>query len=308
MWHGILIINKERGMTSHQVVAQIRRIFQQGEAGHTGTLDPEATGVLVVGLGQATRSFSFLDEGCKVYRAEIILGQSTDTQDATGRIIQEKPGIQVMLDGLQKAMEGLTGTSNQIPPMFSAVKVHGQKLYDLARKGITVDRAPRVIDVRKWEILNLRGTYGFKESVHVEITCSKGTYIRTLIDDLGITLGTGAHMGSLVRLRSGKFILDHALTLSEVEKNMRTGTLGSKLVTLRDALDHLPSLQPSPEDVLKALHGGKISFQKYPYEAPPGSFAKLLDHSLEVVAVVRLSLDDTGTYLYWQPVKVFNYT
>lgn len=307
MWHGILIINKERGMTSHQVVAGLRRILKQSEAGHTGTLDPEATGVLVVGLGQATRSFSFLDEGCKVYRAEIILGQSTDTQDATGQVIQEKPDTRVTLGALQKAIAGLTGITNQIPPMFSAVKIHGQKLYDLARKGITIDRTPRVIDVAKWEVLNPQNTYGFRESVFVEITCSKGTYIRTLIDDLGTSLGTGAHMGSLVRLCSGKFTLDHALTISEIEKHLQAGTLNSQLITLGEALDHLLSLQPSPEDVSKALHGGKISFQKFPCQSPPGSLAKLLDNSLQVVAVVQLMPDSTGTYLYWQPIKVFNY-
>ncbi|HBF36277.1 MAG TPA: tRNA pseudouridine(55) synthase TruB [Firmicutes bacterium] len=307
MRHGILIINKERGMTSHQVVAILRRILKQSEVGHTGTLDPEATGVLVVGLGQATRSFSFLNEKSKVYRGEIILGQSTDTQDATGQILQEQPKTILSLEDLQKGMMGLTGKLNQIPPMYSAVKVHGQKLYDLARKGLTIDRQPRGIEVQKWEILNSKETYGFKESVFVEITCSKGTYIRTLIHDLGTGLGTGAHMGSLKRLRSGKFSLDHSLKIAEVEEHLAAGTLESHLISVRGALDHLFTLQPSMDDVSKVLHGGKLSFQKYPSESTIDSLAKVLDQSLEVIAVVQLKQDNTGSYLYWQPVKVFHY-
>ncbi len=301
------MVHKERGMTSHQVVAVLRRMLKQSEAGHTGTLDPEATGVLVVGLGQATRSFSFLNEECKVYRGEIILGQSTDTQDATGQVIQERPDTRVKMETLRKAMDGLTGTINQIPPMFSAVKVHGQKLYDLARKGVTVDRTPRVINVTQWEVLNPRESYGFKDSVMVEITCSKGTYIRTLIHDLGTRLGTGAHMGELIRLRSGQFHLDQSLKISEIENQLTMGTLHSQMITLGKALDHLPSMQPSAEDVMKILHGGKISFQKYPCDSPPGSYAKFLDNLLQVIAVAQLTLDNTGTYLYWQPVKVFHY-
>lgn len=307
MWHGILVVHKERGMTSHQVVAVLRRMLKQSEAGHTGTLDPEATGVLVVGLGQATRSFSFLNEDCKVYRGEIVLGQSTDTQDATGQVIQEHPDTRVKMENLRKAMDGLTGTINQLPPMFSAVKVHGQKLYDLARKGVTVDRTPRAIKVTQWEVLNPRESYGFKDSVMVEITCSKGTYIRTLIHDLGTCLGTGAHMGELIRLRSGQFHLDQSLKISEIENHLKMGTLHSRLIPLGEALDHLPSMQPSAEDVIKVLHGGKISFQKYPCDSPPGSYAKFLDNLLQVIAVAQLTLDNTGTYLYWQPVKVFHY-
>jgi tRNA pseudouridine55 synthase len=303
MWHGILVINKERGLTSHQVVAILRRILKQTEAGHTGTLDPEATGVLVVGLGQATRSFSFLEESSKVYRGEIVLGQSTDTQDATGQVIQEQPNTSVSLKELQKAIHELTGTISQIPPMFSAVKVQGKKLYDLARQGLEIDRVPRLMHITKWELLNPKEKYGFRESVFVEITCSKGTYIRTLFHDLGTKLGTGAHMGSLIRLKSGKFCLQDSLTLAQVQEHLNNGNLDQQFIPLSKALDHLLSLKLAYDDVSKTLHGGKISYQKYDIQAEPGTLVKVLDPLLQVIAVARL--EDTGEYLYWQPIKVF---
>lgn len=267
MWHGILIINKERGLTSHQVVANLRRILKQAEAGHTGTLNPEATGVLVVGLGQATRSFPFLDEGKKIYQAEIILGQSTDTQDATGKIIQEQPDAAVNLEYLQKGIQDLTGEITQIPPMFSAVKVHGQKLYDLARQGLEIDRIPRQINIFDWQLLNPRENYGFKESVFVEITCSRGTYIRTLIHDLGANLGIGAHMGKLVRVKSGNFCLSDSLTVAQVQEYQNSGTLDQHLIPMCTVLEHLVSLKLADDDLKKAIHGGKISFQKYYHQA-----------------------------------------
>ena len=156
MWHGILTINKERGLTSHQVIAKLRRILSQTEIGHTGTLDPEAEGVLVVGLGQATRSFSFLDESIKVYRAEIILGQQTDTQDASGKIIAEHPETDLRIEVIQKTIAEFIGNIRQKPPMYSAVKLHGKKLYELARQGVTVERNERPITVYSWTIEDLK--------------------------------------------------------------------------------------------------------------------------------------------------------
>jgi tRNA pseudouridine55 synthase len=305
MQHGIIIINKGRGLTSHQVVANLRRMLKQTAIGHTGTLDPEATGVLVVGLGEATRSFSFLEESIKIYDAEVILGSSTDTQDATGKIIQEQPDTFVCLADLQTAISELTGTISQMPPMFSAVKVHGRKLYDLARQGLEVERNPRVINISSWKLLNSKSVYGFRDSLLVRITCSKGTYIRTLIHDLGCKLGVGAHMGSLVRIQSGNFNLDDALTLDRVQELLDNRTLAQYLIPLYKALDHLDTLQPSDEDLKKVLHGGKLSFQKYGCEVPPGTLVKVLNPALQVIAVLKLT--DAGEYLYWQPVKVFNY-
>jgi tRNA pseudouridine55 synthase len=305
MLHGILILNKERGMTSHQVVAALRRIIHQAAIGHTGTLDPEATGVLVVGLGQATRSFPHLEETVKVYQAEIIFGRSTDTQDATGRIIAEFPATNISLDSLRSAILTLTGASEQIPPMFSAVKVGGTKLYDLARKGMVVERTARPIVVHYWKILTPQSNYGFLGRAMVEIACSKGTYIRTLIHDLGEALGCGAHMGGLVRLRSGAFCLEEALTLDEINERFAQGRLGEAIVSLNSALSHLPPLWLDEEDIKKVRNGGKLSFEKYQLPAAPGAQARVLDKSTTVLAIAELI--DAGTHYFWQPVKVFHY-
>lgn len=305
MWHGILVINKERGLTSHHVIAKLRRILSQKEIGHTGTLDPEATGVLVMGLGQATRSLSFLNDDRKRYRAEIILGQVTDTQDASGAIIAEKSDFSIKASELETVLHKLMGEIEQIPPMYSAVKVGGQKLYELARQGITIDRDARTIKVLNWQVLNPQATYGYRSSIECEITCSKGTYIRTLIHDLGSLLGCGAHMGNLIRLQSGDFQLEDAHTLDEITDYYVRGRLNDILISLNTALHHLFPIWIADEDLPKILNGGKISFEKYSGDLSPGVFGKVLDRFSNLIAVVQLT--DAGAYLFWQPVKVFKY-
>lgn len=306
MWHGIIIVNKERGLTSHQVIAKLRRILRQTEIGHTGTLDPEAEGVLVVGLGQATRSFSFLDESVKTYRAEVILGQRTETQDASGRIITEHLKTNVSLEILTQAIKELTGDIRQIPPMYSAVKINGQKLYDLARQGVTVERNARPITVYSWVIEGPKSNYGFKESFVSVISCSKGTYIRTLIDDLGERLGCGAHMGSLLRLQSGIFQLEQGITLDQISDLVKEGRLNERIISITDALKHLPSIYLEQEDLIKVNNGGKLSFYKYDKIVSTKGLAKALETgSDQTIAILKLM--DNGSYQFWQPVKVFRY-
>lgn len=306
MWHGILIVNKERGLTSHQVIAKLRRILRQTEVGHTGTLDPEAEGVLVVGLGQATRSFSFLDESVKTYRAEVILGQRTETQDASGRIITEQYETNVSLEILKQAIKELTGDIRQIPPMYSAVKINGQKLYDLARQGVMVERSARPITVYSWIIEGPKSNYGFKESFVSLISCSKGTYIRTLIDDLGERLGCGAHMGSLLRLQSGIFQLEKGVTLDQLSDLIKEGRLNERIISITEALKHLPSIYLEQEDLLKVNNGGKLSFYKYEKNVPTNGLVKALETgSDKTIAILKLM--DNGSYQFWQPVKVFRY-
>ena len=306
MWHGIIVINKERGLTSHQVIAKLRRILNQKEIGHTGTLDPDAEGVLVVGLGQATRSFSFLDESTKVYRAEIILGQQTDTQDSSGKVIATHPGTELTTAVIQKTITNFIGDIWQKPPMYSAVKLHGQKLYDLARQGITVERNDRPITVYSWTIESPKDKYGFREGFISEITCSKGTYIRTLINDLGNELGCGAHMGDLIRIQSGDFQLDAAVTLERVSKCVSNGCFEDLLIPISEVLSHLPSIYPEDSDLQKVKNGGKLSFNKYHEVAIVGSLAKAVEESANTTVAI-LSLNDNGSYLFWQPIKVFRY-
>lgn len=305
MWHGLLIIHKERGVTSHQVVARLRQLLRQTAIGHSGTLDPEATGVLVVGLGEGTRSFQFLNETEKVYQAEVIFGQATDTQDATGIVLWEKPEMRLTPAMIEEAVRELTGTIEQIPPMYSAVKIQGRKLYELARAGMDVERQARKITVFEWNNQYSQPFYEFGQRLTATIRCSKGTYIRTLIHDLGTKLGCGAHMGSLVRLSSGNFTVDQALTLTEVEKYLKEGKLSQKIIPLAEALSHLKTILPEAEDRKKVCNGGKLSFYRYPAPLEPGAPAKVVGEDNRLMAIVRL--EDNGNYRFWQPVKVFRY-
>lgn len=306
MWHGILIINKERGLTSHQVIVKLRRILKQTEIGHTGTLDPEAEGVLVVGLGQATRSFSFLDEAIKVYRAEIILGQRTDTQDASGKVIAEHHETNLAIETIDRAVMELTGDIRQIPPMYSAVKINGQKLYELARRGEQVERKARPVTVYNWTIEEPKPNYGFRESFVSVITCSKGTYIRTLIDDLGEKLGCGGHMGRLLRLESGIFRLDQGVTLEQVSEMAEAGSLNRRIISITEALNHLSSIYLEPADLTKVINGGKISFYKYNKSVSTEALVKALETGTDKTVAI-LKLMDNESNRYWQPVKVFRY-
>jgi len=302
---GFLVIAKEPGLTSHQVVARLRRILNQKKIGHFGTLDPNAAGVLVVGLGEATRSFQFLEEDRKLYRAEFILGQSTATQDASGKVLTEDRFFCLTLPTLQGALAELTGSIGQLPPMYSAVKVTGRKLYEFARQGLEIERQPRMITVFDWRILNPEPEYSFGSRVYSEIACSRGTYVRTLIHDLGVKLGCGAYMGELVRLKSGKFSLEEALSLNSVAELFSRGKLAEKIIPINEALSHLPSFRLEDDDGLKIRNGGKLSFSKYRLPVQLNFPVKAVDEADEVTAIVELREKEGRRY--WQPVKVFHY-
>lgn len=211
---GILNIYKEAGYTSHDVVAKLRGILKQKKIGHTGTLDPEATGVLPVCIGKATKVCEFLSDRDKTYQTVCRLGVVTDTQDMTGNILEEHSLGDMTEKKIREVVSSFLGESFQIPPMYSALKVDGRKLYEFAREGKTIKRNPRKILISNLEILQVdleEGTF------MMEVTCSKGTYIRTLCDDIGQKLGVGAAMESLVRIRVGEFFVENALTLAKVE-------------------------------------------------------------------------------------------
>jgi tRNA pseudouridine55 synthase len=215
--HGILIIDKERGLTSHDVVARVRRITGERKVGHTGTLDPAATGVLPVCLGAATKVIEYLQDTTKTYAAEVVLGVETDTDDLEGRIVAERPVPALTADELDRALEPFRGAISQVPPMYAAIKVGGRKLYDLARAGETVERAPRAVTISTLALLDWAPPVA-----RLLVDCSKGTYIRALARDLGRALGCGAYLHRLVRLRTGPFFLDQALTLAELEADFGT--------------------------------------------------------------------------------------
>ncbi len=213
---GIINVYKEAGFTSHDVVAKLRGILHQKKIGHTGTLDPQATGVLPVCLGSATKVCELLTDKDKSYRAVVRLGIQTDTLDMTGTILNEEENINVTDEEIKKVVSSYFGESMQVPPMYSALKVNGRKLCDLARKGVEIERVPRKIyisDINAYDI-NIE-----EKTFTLDVTCSKGTYVRSLCEDIGKKLGTYACMQSLVRTRSGIFEIKDAVTLAQIEEN-----------------------------------------------------------------------------------------
>jgi tRNA pseudouridine55 synthase len=214
---GILIVNKPAGITSHDVVDIIRRKFNMKRVGHAGTLDPMATGVLVMLLGKATKLSNTFTNHDKEYVAKVFFGKKTDSQDASGKVIEEKDVDNPGIEAIKKALDSFKGDIEQIPPMVSAIKHKGKKLYELARLGQTVVREPRKIKISDIEILDFK----FPE-LTFRVKCSKGTYVRTLCEDIGKSLGAPSHMSGLVRTRSGDFLLEDSKNLDEVhEKDIK---------------------------------------------------------------------------------------
>ena len=236
MIHGIINVYKEKGFTSHDVVAKLRGIVGQKKIGHTGTLDPEAEGVLPVVLGKATKLVDLLTEKQKTYEALLHLGLETDTQDMTGTVLEEKP-VEVTEEEVRTVIRSFLGEQQQIPPMYSALKVDGKKLYELAREGKTVERKPRAVQFYEIEIKKIELPY-----VRFSVTCSKGTYIRTLCHDIGQKLGCGGCMEELLRTRSGNFVWEDSMTLAQVEEAVRNGTIGDRVISIGQALKDYPEI------------------------------------------------------------------
>jgi tRNA pseudouridine55 synthase len=209
--HGILLLDKPIGLTSNQALQQAKRLLKARKAGHTGSLDPLATGLLPLCFGEATKVSRFLLDADKRYRAVFRLGQSTATGDAEGEVLETRP-VTASLGEIEQAIQQFTGTIEQVPPMYSAIKVDGQPLYKLARAGITTEREPRTVTIYEYNVLGLEG-----DRLAVDIRCSKGTYIRSLAQDLGELLGCGAHVAELRRTEMGGFRVEEAITLADFE-------------------------------------------------------------------------------------------
>jgi len=250
---GLIVVNKPQGMTSHTVVSRMRRILNMKRVGHTGTLDPMATGVLPVLFGVATKLSDMLIGDDKAYRASFQLGLQTDTQDITGTVISRLP-LSISFEEVSAAVSAFKGRQQQVPPMYSAVKVKGRKLYELAREGRTAARAPRTIMVYRCELISMTPD-GLCEA---EFEVSKGTYIRTLVDDIGKRLGCGATLTSLCRTKSGQFDLSMAFDLDELERLAREGDLDRAVIDMNGILKHLPCANLSAEQVRKIKNGVRI--------------------------------------------------
>lgn len=255
---GILPLNKSRGMTSHDAVFKCRKIFKTRKVGHSGTLDPNVDGVLPICIGKATKTVNYLMESGKIYKGEIILGFSTETEDLDGKVVEEvavkEPFSQEQIDS---AMQKLTGEITQIPPMYSAVKVNGRRLYEYARAGETVERPKRKITVESF-VQTKPSVYDDEkkqQTIYFEVACGKGTYVRTLAFDLGKILGIPAVMSDLTRLKSGDFTLDQAVTLEQLE-NASEEELKNYLYPLEHAFSQYSKYELDEKQWQKVQNGG----------------------------------------------------
>ena len=237
MIHGVLNVFKEKGYTSHDVVAKLRGITRQKKIGHTGTLDPDAEGVLPVCFGKATRLCDMLTDKSKVYETVLLLGIETDTQDITGTVLRQAETDHLTDEEVRNCIQGYVGEYDQIPPMYSALKVNGKKLCDLAREGKTVERKSRRVHIFEIEILQMELPW-----VKMRVHCSKGTYIRTLCSDIGTSLGTGGCMESLLRTRVASFEVKDSLRLAEIEAKMQAGTLMDSIIPIDQMLPEYAKL------------------------------------------------------------------
>ena len=302
--HGVLVIDKPPGLTSHDVVAQVRHILHERRVGHTGTLDPFATGVLVVLVGRATRLAQFLSGLEKEYEAVIRLGYATDTGDPTGQRISAESGTITTSgpwdkDHIVAAMESLRGEIDQVPPMYSAKKQGGRKLYELARKGQEVHREPVRIRIYKFEALqpsgellkdNLDGTFDFG----VRVSCSAGTYVRTLAEDFGKRLNTGAHLVELRRTRVGDLAVDRAQTLTQLKEAFAEESLGTILYRPDDVLARLPSLDLNDDEVRRVRNGLDIQVERDEWN--DGERIRMRDQNLNLIAVGVCSGDKKSVH------------
>jgi tRNA pseudouridine55 synthase len=254
---GVLIIKKETGWTSHDVVAKVRQLLGGVKVGHAGTLDPAATGVLPVLIGRGTRIAEYLVEWDKEYRAVLRLGESTDTQDATGTVLASQTTDSVTSESIREVVGRFHGSMEQVPPMYSAVKVKGVPLYKSARAGKTIARDARSIVIHTLEVEAIQ-----ERDVTLRIVCSKGTYVRTLCADIGEALGVGGHMLTLERRRVGPLTIDHALTIDDVVTRHALGRLGNDLLSLDRALDHLGIAVVNEQTADHVRHGAPVPAAK----------------------------------------------
>lgn len=293
---GVLVIDKPVGVTSHDVVASVRHILHERRIGHTGTLDPFATGVLVVLLGKATRLARFLTGVDKEYEAIIRLGYATDTGDRTGHPIPEEVNAENRVrlgkwdeQEIAAALEGLRGEIDQVPPMYSAKKVGGKKLYELARRGEHIERQPIRVCVYEFEAIksagqlikdNLDGTFDFQ----TRVLCSSGTYVRTLAEDFGKHLHIGAHLAELRRTHVGDFGLEQAITLDQLKVHFAEESLGAVLLPPTAALSKLPLVHLNAEDARRASHGREVRVKAEAGWAH-GENVRMCDAHEELIAV-----------------------
>jgi tRNA pseudouridine55 synthase len=299
--NGFIIVDKPAGMTSHDVVNAVRRMTGVQKVGHTGTLDPFATGVLPIAIGEGTKAIPFLDETRKVYRAVLRLGEVTDTQDLTGDLIESRDWRGVTPETINAVAAFFTGRIKQIPPMFSALKHKGVPLYKLARRGVEITREPREIEVFSLLVERLD-----LPEVYLTVSCSRGTYVRTLAHDMGASLGCGAHLVRLQRTVSGTFNLSMAMSLNQLVVLTAAGKVDTVIITPYDSLAHLQDIQVSDSGKAKVACGvnpEESDITTKPVAPPSRGERVRISQGKRLLAVAEMV---TGNGWDFRLVRVFN--
>ncbi len=275
--NGIIILDKPVGKTSHDMVYAMRKLTGVKKVGHTGTLDPMAAGVLPMCIGNATKAADMLTLSDKEYIAELVLGMTTDTQDADGEVLTECE-VNCGEDEIRDAVTGFAGEIEQIPPMYSAIKRNGKKLYELARKGIEVERKSRKVTINSIKILEING-----ERVTIDVSCSKGTYIRTLCEDIGIRLHTGAYMNTLRRVKTGPFTIDESHTLKELREMKDNGCLEDVIIPVDRMFMEYPEIILNRKQVKSVTNGVRMT-----YNGKEGQSYRVYDENKRFLCISKI--------------------
>ncbi len=295
---GILNINKATGMTSHDVVARVRKLLKQRRVGHAGTLDPAASGVLPICVGQGTRVAEYLSESGKAYQAEITFGLVTDTYDAEGTIVRTADASSLTRTQIEAELPSFLGAQMQLPPRYSAIKIQGQAAYKRVRAGEEVTLQPRAIEIYALQIVAWHPSSSPRLTLAVE--CSKGTYIRSLAYDLGERLGYGAHLSALIRTRSGPFTLANSITLEQLANAFALGNIAEYLLSADSVVQQYPALYLDAAAAERVLHGNPLRPDASSTQ-PHTELARIYDSSGRFLAIAAWDAEQS----VWQPKKVF---
>lgn len=297
---GILLLHKPKGLTSHDCVFKIRKLLREKKVGHTGTLDPDVTGVLPICIGRATKLVEYITNDVKTYEGEVTIGFSTTTEDASGEVVERTTVDRcITKQEIEAVLQSLTGKIEQTPPMYSAVKINGKKLYEYARQGIEIERPSRTIQIHEFSLLDPQEQYeGETISFRFRVVCSKGTYVRTLAVMIGEKLGYPAHMSGLIRTASGSFQLESCRTFEELETLVEAGEIEEAMITIDEALSTFPKFVVDQQEAISVKNGG---------------FLKLPSSMLESERVVIYNEEGRALAIYvkhgtksglWKPEKV----
>lgn len=300
---GLLLVDKPAGMTSTEVVRKVKPRVKPSKVGHSGTLDPAATGLLVILIGSGTRTLDYLDERQKEYLLTIRFGEETDTCDREGEIVDTGDPSNITLEAIEKAVEGFIGLQDQVPPVYSAIKKNGTPLYKLARQGVEVEVQPRKVEIFSLDILEWTVPF-----LRLNMVCSKGTYARSTARDLGRELGAGGRLEDLRRTRSGRFSVDDACTVDDIVEGGRD-FIADRLIDLMSALGHIPEITAMPGEVSRLAQGITVTASmerlfgiERVQDRPP---TLLKAASSDGKTVVLVSPGPSGNQLALRPVKVF---